>query len=136
MRLLEKPDYEAMARLRYVLRKFLRFTEDRASAVGLTPQQYQALLAIRGFPDRDYATVGELADRLQIRHHTSVELINRLETAALVRRQSIDHDRRLVRVYLTKKGDALLTQLCALHDTEWLEIAKELHTELGAFVVR
>ena len=73
-----KSQYENLAAFRFALRKFLRFSEDAAGAAGLTPQQHQALLAIKGFPGRDHVTVGELAERLQIKPHSAVGLIDRL----------------------------------------------------------
>ena len=79
-----KAEYESMAAVRYALRRFLRFSEDGAKAVGLTPQQHQALLAIKGYPARDSVTVGELAERLQVRHHSAVGLVDRLEALGLV----------------------------------------------------
>ncbi|MEO6753630.1 MAG: helix-turn-helix domain-containing protein, partial [Chthoniobacteraceae bacterium] len=75
---LSKSQYEVLAAFRFALRRFLRFSEDAATAAGITPQQHQALLAIKGFPARDRVTVGELAERLQIRHHSAVGLIDRL----------------------------------------------------------
>ena len=91
---LDKAQYEALAAFRHALRKFLRFSETAAQAAGVTPQQHQALLAIKGFPGRDQVTVGELAERLQLRHHSVVGLIDRLVLEKLVIRLPSPKDRR------------------------------------------
>lgn len=111
-------EYEALANFRYALRQFLRFSEDAAQQVGLTPQQHQALLAIKGFPERDKITVGELAERLQIRHHSAVGLADRLVAQGLVVREPDMHDRRQVYVALTERGADLLAQLTFAHRAE------------------
>ena len=79
---LSKADYEALAEFRYALRKFLGFSEAAASEHGVTPQQYQALLAIEGFPGRNWVTVGELAEQMRIAHHSAVGLVDRMQTHA------------------------------------------------------
>jgi DNA-binding MarR family transcriptional regulator len=112
---LSKPQYENLAAFRYELRKFLRFSEDAAAAAGLTPKQHQALLAIKGFPGRDHVTVGELAERLQIRHHSAVGLIDRLVLERLVERDTPDEDRRQVHIRLTTRGERTLEDLSAAH---------------------
>src|SRR6476659_1509253 len=81
-------EYETLAAFRYQLRQFLRFSEEAAKSVGLTPQQNQALLTIKGFPARDYVTIGELAEWLQIKHHSAVGLVNRLVAQDLVTRKA------------------------------------------------
>ena len=129
-----KADYEALAAFRYALRQFLRFSEEAAEAVGLTPQQHQALLAILGFPGRDQVTIGELAERLQIRHHSAVGLVDRLEAQNLVARQGAGNDRRQVYVTVTPHGLALLEQLAAAHRSELQRIGpqmSQLLTQLG-----
>lgn len=73
----KKSDYEALAAFRYALRQFLRFSEDAAATEGLSPQQHQALLAIKGFPGRDSVTIGELAEKLQVRHNSAIGLVDR-----------------------------------------------------------
>ena len=85
---------------------------------GLAPQQYVLLLALKGFPDRDWATVRELAERLQLRHHSVVELVNRVQAQGLVERAAHPEDGRAVRVLLTADGDAVLGRLSALHRDE------------------
>src|SRR6478735_10527359 len=98
---LRKEDYERLAAFRYALRRFLRFSEQAAQTAGITPQQHQALLAIKGFPGREHVTVSELAEWLQLRHHSTVELVNRLEAQGLVARTHATDDRRQVNLGLT-----------------------------------
>jgi DNA-binding MarR family transcriptional regulator len=132
---ISKADYETLAAFRYALRQFLHFSEEAAEAVGLTPQQHQALLAIRGFPKRDQVTVGELAERLQIRHHSAVGLVNRLVAQKLVTRELARGDRRQVYVSLTAHGLSVLEQLSAAHRAELQRIRpqiSQLLAQLGA----
>jgi len=123
---LDKNQYEALAAFRYALRKFLRFSESAAQAAGITPQQHQALLAIKGFPGRDQVTVGELAERLQLRHHSVVGLIDRLVLEQLVARAPSHTDRRQVLIELTRGGDEMLERLSALHQEQLERIGPEL----------
>ncbi len=115
---MEKSDYERLSHFRYRLRRFLRISEDLCQAHGLTPLQYQLLLHIKGFPDRDWATVGELAERLQAKHHGVVALVDRCEKAALVERRAGREDRRQVEIHLLPKGERLLDRIAALHQPE------------------
>ncbi len=111
-------DYRALAEFRYQIRRFLRFSEDAAREAGLEPQQHQLLLAVKGLPEGKEPTIGELADRLQIRHHSVVELIDRLESRGLARRQRSSEDRRKVRVELTPEGERILESLTVEHRNE------------------
>jgi DNA-binding MarR family transcriptional regulator len=120
---LSKADYERLAEFRYLLRHFLIFSEDAAAAAGLTAQQHQALLAIKGFVGRDVVTTGELAERLGVRHHSAVGLADRLVAKGLVRRESDSEDRRLVLLALTPKAEALLAKLSAAHRDELHRLA-------------
>lgn len=115
---LTKEDFEALARFRFGIRRYLRFSEEIVRKLGLTPQQYQAMLALKGFPDREWATIGELADRLQLRHHTVVELVNRAQAQGLLERVPHPADARSVRVVLTPDGESILGRLAALHRDE------------------
>jgi len=115
---LTKQDFEALAQFRFGIRRYLRFSEETVRGHGVTPQQYQLMLAIKGFPGRDWAVVRELADRLQLRHHSVVELVNRAERQGLVQRTTEPDDGRAVRVVLTDEGEALLGRLSALHRDE------------------
>ena len=113
-----KAEFEALSDFRYQLRRFLRFSEDVVRQSGLTPLQYQLLLHIKGYPGRDWATVGELAERLQARHHGVVALVSRCETLGLVKRVSSTEDRRRVETHLTARGERCLASLAGLHKTE------------------
>lgn len=108
---ISKTDYEALHAFRHAVRRFLRFSEDGARAAGITAQQHQVLLAVKGQPGRDWATITDLADSLQIRHHAAVGLVDRCVRADLVERSQDTRDRRQVRVTLTHKGEALLALL-------------------------
>ncbi len=112
---LTKQDFEALARFRFGIRRYLRFSEEAVRRDGLTPQQYQLLLALKGFPGREWATVRELADRLQLRHHSVVELVDRAQGQGLVERGAHPSDGRAVRVLLTTEGQQVLARLSALH---------------------
>lgn len=110
---LTKEEYERLANFRYSLREFARATELEVRRAGLTPQQYLLLLAIKGFPGRDWANISELAERLQIRHNAVIGLVNRAESRDLVRRvQDADRsDRRVVQIHLTSEGEVVLQRL-------------------------
>jgi DNA-binding MarR family transcriptional regulator len=123
-------EYQALASLRYALRKFLRFSEEAAVAAGFRPQQHQALLAIKGF-GRETMTIGELAERLQLRHHSAVGLVNRLVAQRLVRRRRSQADRRQVQLLLTRTGDAVLRRLTASHKQELRRVGPEIKDLLG-----
>ncbi len=127
---LSKTEYEMLAEFRYTLRSFLGFSQTAAASVGLTPQQHQALLAIKGFPGRDYVTNGELAEQLQIKHHSAVGLINRLETQGLLAREQGHSDKRKVYVTLTPRGTRLLERLTAAHQDELRQLASQLRSLL------
>lgn len=111
-------DFQALAEFRYQLRRFTRLSEQAVRAVGLEPQQHQLLLAVKGLPEGKIATVGTLADRLQIEHHSAVELINRLAEKGLVERHRDIADMRRVLVSLTDAGEALLHKLSVYHRAE------------------
>ncbi|MGE0297267.1 MarR family winged helix-turn-helix transcriptional regulator [Pseudonocardia sp.] len=115
---LTKQDFEALARFRFAIRRYLRFSEETVRRHGVTPQQYQLLLALKGFPEREWATVRELAERLQLRHHSVVELVNRAQTQGLVDRADHPEDARAVRIVPTARGERVLTALAALHRDE------------------
>ena len=109
--LMSKGDYVQLADFRFALRRFLAFSQDNARRHGLTPQQHQALLSIRGFPGRDKITIGELAHHLCLKHHSAVELANRLSALGLVYREVSPDDRRSVLLGLTRDAEALLASL-------------------------
>lgn len=113
-----KEDLEAMSEFRYRLRRFLRFSENVTHIAGVTPLQYQLMLHVRGIPGRRWASVGELAERLQAAPNGTAALVSRCETAGLVVRKPGQADRRQVEVHLTGKGERLLNRLAALHKAE------------------
>ena len=119
---LSKSDFETLSHFRYQLRRFLRFSEEATRRHGVTHLQYQLLLHIRGFPDREWATVSELAERLQAHHHGVVSLISRCEKLGLVQRQVGRNDRRAVEVHLTARGNDMLNALAGQHRDELLKL--------------
>ena len=127
-----KSQYELLASLRRALRGFLRFSQEAARAAGIPPQQHQALLAIKGFAGPDAITVGELAERLGLRHHSAVGLVDRLVEARLVRRAPSTSDRRRVHLRLTAGGEALIRRLSAAHLGELRQISPELRRLLDS----
>lgn len=120
---LDKTGLERQSQFRYELRRFLRFGEDAAKAAGVTAVQYHLMLHTQGFPGRDWASVGELAERLQTQPHGVLALLARCEEAGMVRRQENKEDRRLVEVHLTAKGRRCVAKLAALHKGELDELA-------------
>ncbi|HEU5003090.1 MAG TPA: helix-turn-helix domain-containing protein [Actinomycetota bacterium] len=108
-------DYRQLLELRDGLRRFLRWSEERARAGGLTAAQHQLLLAVRGHPAGNAPTVGEVADHLLLRHHSAVQLVDRAERAGLVRRDRDDEDHRRVRLSVTEAGERALASLAAQH---------------------
>ncbi len=127
-----KSHYELLAELRHALRRFQRFSRDAARAMGLTPQQHQALLAIKGYPGRDFVSMGELAERLQVRHHSAVGLVDRLVRRRLVRREHSAVDRRRVEVRLSRLGEAKIERLSAAHLKELRQLGPGIRGVLGS----
>ncbi|HEY8905826.1 MAG TPA: MarR family transcriptional regulator [Rhodoferax sp.] len=125
---LNKHDFEILSDFRYQIRKFERFSEDVVRQHGLTPLQYLLLLHIKGYPGRDWATVGELAERLQAQQHGVVALISRCEKLEFVERRCSTEDRRRIEIHLLERGEKVLNKLARLHRTGLLA----LH---GRFVV-
>jgi DNA-binding MarR family transcriptional regulator len=116
---LTQQDYYSMASLRYALRKFLRFSKHLASTrAKLTPEQYEALLALRVFADHEGLTVGQLSECVQVKHHTAVSLTDKLASRKLVTKRRKSSDRRYVYVKLTPAGIKLLKSLAAGHRRE------------------
>lgn len=126
MSFLPPEDYEALAELRYLGRKFLRFSKDflRAKA-GLNPEQYEALLAIKAFPGKSL-TISQLSERLQVKHHSAVNIVDRLVDRKLIRRRPGEHDRRERHLELTAKGEQLTDELAAVHYTELRSRSEEM----------
>ncbi len=122
-RQLAAADYATLSEFRHVLRQFAAFSKDAALRAGLTAQQHQALLAIKGFPAAQPVTVGALAERLDVRHHSAVGLVDRLAARGLVRRHAGGTDRRQVRLGLTPRAEALLARLSVAHRDELRRLA-------------
>lgn len=123
-------DYRALAHFRFALRHFLHFSAEAAQAAGLSPQQHQALLAIKGFAADEPVSIRALATQLHLRHHSVVGLIDRLAKARLVRRVADPADKRRVQLELTAKGEALIAQLSTAHRDELRRLGPELQRVL------
>jgi len=127
-----REDFENLLAFRVSLRRFQRWSEDHAAAVGLTHVQHQLLVAIKGHPGDTAPSIRELADYLLLRHHSAVELVNRAEAAGFVRRSPDARDARVVRVDLTRKGDRLVTELTEAHLAELHNLAISLDRMVAA----
>ena len=125
---LNKHDFEILADFRYQIRKFVRFSEQISRKHGITPRQYLLLLHVKGYPGRDWATVGELAVRLQAKHHGVVALVSRCEKQGFVERRRSSEDRRRIEIHLLENGERVLDKLARLHRAELLSLQ-------GRFVV-
>lgn len=130
---MREADYAALAQFRYQLRTFLAFSEAAAQRAGLTPQQHQALLAIKGFGGREAASVGDIARYLLIRHHTAVELVDRMVKLKLIGRETDPRDARRVLIRLTAKGEQKLRSLSRIHLDELRAAAPALGKILRSF---
>jgi DNA-binding MarR family transcriptional regulator len=126
----EPIDFEALAEFRYQIRKFIRFSERAARDAGVEPQQHQLLLAVKGMPPDVAPSIGEIASRLQIVHHSAVELVDRLEEQGLVQRRRNPDDRRQVFLSLTQKGERVLRELSVHHRRELAASGPELASAL------
>jgi DNA-binding MarR family transcriptional regulator len=129
-------DYQALADFRYEIRSFLNFSENITRSARVEPQQHQALLAIKGGPLGVETTVGALAERLQIRHHSAVELSRRLEAAGWIRRSRHGRDRRQVQLVVTARGEKLLAKLSVSHRRELRTAGPRLLRALQTIVAR
>lgn len=115
---LSKLNFEQLSAFRYQMRRFERFSEEAAQEEGITPRQYLLLLHIKGYPGREWATIGELAERLQAQHHAVVALVSRCEVLELVARKISEKDRRQVEVHLLDAGEQILARLAEMHRAE------------------
>jgi len=115
---LTQRDYESLAEFRHQIRRFLRFSEQAALDAGLEPRQHQVLLAIKGLPPNVRPKIAEIAERLQIQHHSAVELVNRLEAGGFVQRERGSKDRREVLLQITPRGEKVLRELSLHHRAE------------------
>ncbi|MGH7824928.1 MAG: MarR family winged helix-turn-helix transcriptional regulator [Candidatus Binatia bacterium] len=133
-RKLKDNDYQALSEFRYQIRCFLRFSEQAARAAGLEPQQHQLLLSIKGLAPGRKATVGVVAERMQLAHHSTVEMIDRLEERGLVERRRDKADRRQVLVQITAAGEEILAELSLHHFDELGSVGPTLARALNTFV--
>jgi DNA-binding MarR family transcriptional regulator len=115
---LTQEDYQDLAEFRHQIRRYLRFSDTAVRDSELEPRQYQLLLSLKGLPPEARPRIGELAEQLQIQHHSAVELVDRLERSGYVRRQRGTNDRREVMVYLTPAGERVLRDLVLHHRSE------------------
>ncbi|HVB40418.1 MAG TPA: MarR family transcriptional regulator [Terriglobales bacterium] len=127
---ISKSDIEALAQFRYALRQFLRFSERAARQAGITPQQHQLLMTIKGMQGRNWANVAEVAERLQVSHHAAVALVTRAQNLKLVKRTQGKKDRRTVQVSLTARGEDLISQLAEMNHHELGQLANILLKQL------
>lgn len=125
-------EYQALAQFRFLIRRYLNNSEKAARSVGLEPQQYMGLLALRGLPPDGEPTIRALAERLQIQHHSAVELVDRMEKRGLFRRERSRQDRRQVHLYVTPRGEKLLSRLVRHRIAELRVSAPELTRALQA----
>jgi DNA-binding MarR family transcriptional regulator len=123
-------DYRSLAALRYEIRKFIAFSEQAARDAGIEPQQHQLLLSVRGLPEGRPPTIGAVAERLRVQHHTAVALVDKLEARGFVRRERGIVDRRQVMLRLTPAGDAVLRRLSALHREQLRTVGPEMASAL------
>jgi DNA-binding MarR family transcriptional regulator len=123
---ISKTEYETLAEFRYALGHYLRFSKNAIELAGITLQQHQAMIFIIGYPGREQVTIGELAERLQIKHHSAVGLVNRLEEQGMVERRQNKDDKRQVLIGLTIKGIGVLESLASLHRAELRQLGPQL----------
>lgn len=130
----DRNDYRALARFRFLIRRFLQFSESAAREEGLEPQQHQMMLVIRAWETHDGPTIGQVAEQLFIRHHSAVGLVDRLEERELVERTRHGEDRRQVRLRLTARGQSLLRHLSQSHHAELCDLGPELVEALSGLL--
>ncbi|HVE41197.1 MAG TPA: MarR family transcriptional regulator [Planctomycetota bacterium] len=121
-----EPDYDALARFRHLIRRFLIFSEEAARKEGLRPRQHQLLLAVKGLPEDGLPTIGALAWQLQLKHHTVGELVDRMAAIGLLRRIRHELDQREVLIAVTAKGEAVLRKLSLAHREELRRLAPQI----------
>lgn len=119
-------DFETLASFRHLVRKFLRFSKDLLCSEDLTPDQYQALLAIRAFSSKSKLSIRDLAEQLQVRHHSTVGIVDQLVLRQAVVREVAPHDRRKIFLTLTEKGEDLVNRLAPPHRDELLRLSPEM----------
>jgi DNA-binding MarR family transcriptional regulator len=133
---LSSSDYRALAALRYEIRKFLAFSEQAARDAGIEPQQHQLLLSVRGLPEGARPTIGTIAERLCVKHHTAVALVDKLEASGLLARERGSEDRREVLLRLTRDGEAMLRTLSSQHQQQLQTVGPEMIDALQKILER
>jgi DNA-binding MarR family transcriptional regulator len=131
---ISSPDYRALAAFRFEIRKFLAFSEQAARQAGVEPQQHQVLLAVQGLPADSRPTIGTIAERLCVQHHTAVALVDKLEAAGLITRERTSPDRREVLLALTTSGFAKLRELSELHRDQLQHVGPDMVATLTAIL--
>jgi DNA-binding MarR family transcriptional regulator len=132
---LKTPDYQALAEFRYQIRRFLHFSEEAARQAGLEPQHHQLMLAVKGAGEGLRPPITYVAERLQLQHHSAVELVDRLVKRGLIQRTRGQRDRRQVHVHLTARGERILKQLTLHHREELRTLAPALVSALKKIMV-
>lgn len=130
---LSTSEYAMLAAFRFKLRQFLAFSEKAADSVGLTQQQYQALLVVRAHPGPGLLSISELAGHMLIKHHSAVGMVNRLEELGMVRREPDSEDRRKVGLRLTPTGLRVFDRLASIHRGELRRVGRDLSRFIGYF---
>ncbi len=133
---LKQSDYQALAEFRYQIRRYIRVSEEAAREAGIEPQHHQMMLAIKGKPDKEDPSIAYLAERLQLQHHSAVELVDRLEKKGLIERQRSEADRRQVWVRLTESGEHILAELTRQMRSEMQTAAPALAATLRKLTTR
>jgi DNA-binding MarR family transcriptional regulator len=131
---ISQSDYRALGAFRYEIRRFLAFSEQAARSSGIEPQQHQLLLAVQSLPSEKPPTIGTIAERLCVQHHTAVGLVDKLETRGLIERERSRTDRREVLLRLTREGSAALKALSQLHRDQLRKVGPEMVTALSAIL--
>ncbi|GCE17092.1 MarR family winged helix-turn-helix transcriptional regulator [Dictyobacter kobayashii] len=127
-------DYSALSEFRYAIRRFIHFSEEAARAAGLEPQQHQLLLAVKGLSLHGSPTIRDIAERLQLRHHSTVELLDRMAEHGLIERTRDTTDQRRVLITLTPAGEEILKKLSLLHRTELRSAGPALVDALNSLI--
>jgi DNA-binding MarR family transcriptional regulator len=135
-KILSRSEYKALAEFRYQIRRYLRYMEEKARARGYNPQQYQLLLAIEGLPDEQIPTIKTIAERMQLNHNTTVELVDRCEKRGLLRRQRVGLDRRVVTLVPTPEGQRMMQEQARASRAELQEIGPILFESLQRLTSR
>ncbi|HEY2231978.1 MAG TPA: MarR family winged helix-turn-helix transcriptional regulator [Candidatus Angelobacter sp.] len=135
-KILSRSEYKALAEFRYQIRRYLRYMEEKARARGYNPQQYQLLLAIEGLPEGQIPTIKTIAERMQLNHNTTVELVDRCEKRGLLRRQRVGLDRRVVTLVPTPEGQRMMQEQARASRAELQEIGPILFESLQRLTSR